>query len=49
MGTRQVCIIEKRGAETADWRVRQSQVGGGVAASASIKLTAPECVPGGSK
>jgi hypothetical protein len=36
-----VCIIEKRGAETADWHGRQSQVGGGVAASAPLKTHAP--------
>jgi len=31
-----LCIIEKRGAETADRHGRRSQVGGGVAASARL-------------
>jgi hypothetical protein len=41
----EVCIIEKRGAETADWHARQSQVGGGVAASAWLEHVHADSVP----
>ena len=41
-GPARVCIIEKRGAETADRHGRRSQVGGGVAASANLETHSPE-------